>query len=476
MATFLVNSGLKSLFLSLLFGLLLVGCGSDYRVNDGNGNGGNLANVEDGDNTKNPGDIEDIEDPEDNWDTGYKISFFDSNLNLIDSVSELNNNVNITAIAEELGITGAMYTASGTSSVIGNPYYEEYNLDQDTRFYSIAGIKEISNQAELNNIRNALSGKYILVDDIDLDNAGSGFSATGWTSIGGSASAKQFKGIFNGNGHAIRGIWVNVSSNYVGLFGYVSGATIKNLIVEVADGSAIKGAQYVGGIVGFATEGSFVKNTCVKGAVKGSSTGVGGIVGHLRGSYIVNSCYEGSINGNGYVGGVAGHVREGSLIKNSYSIGAVISTGANAGGIAGYVAQDDTSVINSYSTATVSGTTYIGGIVGRVYGLHSSIIQNNAAINPSVTGSGTTYRNRVLSDDGAYIGNIANNYALATMGGTFTQSDTARHGISKNANELKSQIAYEDGLFWNFGNDDDNPWVLGAYGNYPYPTLYWETN
>lgn len=57
-----------------------------------------------------------------------------------------------------------------------------------------------------------------------------------------------FKGNFDGNHNTIGGLNINRAGNNVGLFGYISGATIKNLTVN----GSVKGSQYVGGVVGYA--------------------------------------------------------------------------------------------------------------------------------------------------------------------------------------------------------------------------------
>lgn len=58
----------------------------------------------------------------------------------------------------------------------------------------------------------------------------------------------SFAGNFDGNYKAISGLNINKSGNYIGLFGCVSGATIKNLTVN----GSVKGSSNVGGVVGYA--------------------------------------------------------------------------------------------------------------------------------------------------------------------------------------------------------------------------------
>lgn len=80
----------------------------------------------------------------------------------------------------------------------------------------------ISNEEEFNNIRNNLSGKYILMNNIDL----SGYS--NWTPIGNSTA--PFTGELNGNKFTINSLtFSDYSSVNVGVFGVVSYGLLQNI-------------------------------------------------------------------------------------------------------------------------------------------------------------------------------------------------------------------------------------------------------
>lgn len=76
---------------------------------------------------------------------------------------------------------------------------------------------------------------------VDITNM-SGFS----TPIG--TNTAVFSGFFDGNNKTLSGININRAGDYVGLFGYTSGATIQNLTIS----GSVKGSKYVGGVVGYA--------------------------------------------------------------------------------------------------------------------------------------------------------------------------------------------------------------------------------
>ena len=95
-----------------------------------------------------------------------------------------------------------------------------------------------------------LSGSYELGADIDLGGAD-------WTPIGNNAA--PFTGTFRGNDRAILNLACTNSlsgSDYRGLFGCASGATIESVSVS----GTVAGKQYVGGLVGCITGGTVISN------------------------------------------------------------------------------------------------------------------------------------------------------------------------------------------------------------------------
>ncbi|MDR0746521.1 MAG: hypothetical protein LBE89_01370, partial [Helicobacteraceae bacterium] len=157
----------------------------------------------------------------------------------------------------------------------------------------------------------------------------------------------------------------------------------------------------------------------------------------------------------------------------SYSTGNISGT-QYIGGIVGE-ADSGSSITNSYATGDVSGSEKVGGIAGYTYGL---TIENNAAINPSVSASSSDV-NKIV---GYIYGSptISNNFALETM--SITPNGSGNAGTTKTIVELKTQSTYESvisgdglgGLGWKFGNDALNPWRIDANKNDGLPYLYWE--
>ena len=233
-------------------------------------------------------------------------------------------------------------------------------------------------------------------DDGNVTN-GSSFKA--WRPMGMADENGEgyYKGIFDGNGHSISGLYVNrdesddVDDRFkvgIGLFGYYSGVT-RNLsvldsymrgkdciggICGYNDGGTIQncysaatvcGDSYIGGICGRSEGDSIIENCYNTGYVYGATRSIGGICGDN--SATLQGCYNvGNVNGKFYVGGIVGE-SSGSgntiWIKDCYNRGNVIGDTKDIGGIGGYIGSS--LVENCYSQATVSGNTNVGGICGN---------------------------------------------------------------------------------------------------------------
>ncbi|MDY0416008.1 MAG: GLUG motif-containing protein [Pseudomonas sp.] len=292
-------------------------------------------------------------------------------------------------------------TTAGGATVAGYelillPYLTNVTADADksvtTLFEGGMGVDgnayTITNWTQLQNLNhsNILSQNYFfsLLNSIDSSTAdytdlasATANGGKGWNSIGNSAS--QFKGNFDGTNKTISNLYINdATSDYIGLFGYINSATIKNIGVVNAN---VSGKDDVGGLVGFA-KNSTIESSYTTGAVSGNGA-VGGLVGlnlGLDGDAIIKNSYStANVTGGSSTGGLVG--KNGAeingaepakaTIENSYATGKVTGT-SNVGGLVGhneaYVdggsGTSTATIKNSYATGEVSGTSSSGGLIG----------------------------------------------------------------------------------------------------------------
>ena len=205
-------------------------------------------------------------------------------------------------------------------------------------------------------------------------------TGTGFMPIGNRVDGENmriFKGNFDGNNHIISHLYSNYpEANYVGLFGIVESAVIKNITIS---NSYIKGGGAVG-TIGFSSNYSLIKNILSKNNSYISNIGYkGSIVGQLIDSEVSN-CTSDSLTINNSeitsqeknIGGIVGYANN-STINNNTNGGNVNSQNKYIGGIIGYA--NNSTINNNTNKAKIVSTNYaVGGIVGI---LEKSIVSNN---------------------------------------------------------------------------------------------------
>jgi len=263
---------------------------------------------------------------------------------------------------------------------------------------------------DLQGINGNLSGYYALGSNIDATATSSWNSGAGFTPLGNSTT--NFTGSFNGLGHTISNLTINVpSASDVGLFGYTgTGSVIQNVGLL---GGSVTGDDIVGGLVGL--NNGTVSNSYATGNVSGSEY-VGGLVGYNAGS-ISNSYATGSVSGYlpasefGGFGGLVGFNE--STVTDSYATGGVSSSSLYPD-IGGLVGWNEGTISNSYATGSVSGSTGSGGsyYIGGLVGLNDFNISNSYA-----TGAvkGGYY---VGGLTGFSEGTVSTSYATGSVSGT----------------------------------------------------------
>ena len=218
-----------------------------------------------------------------------------------------------------------------------------------------------------------LTGHYVLTADLSSSTADYGWTASstangglGFKPIGDASTnsfASMFSGTFDGQGHTIAHLTIRSSNPYVGLFGYTSNATLRNVGLVDASVTGTLGYDRVGGLVGYHYGGS-ITQAYVTGNVAGTGNGstVGALAGASEGD-ITLAYATGSVKG-GYVGGLVGVLYSGGSIRQAYATGRVqgnLAVGGLVGSSAGSVAADSFYATTDESGASInnSGSTGI---------------------------------------------------------------------------------------------------------------------
>jgi hypothetical protein len=277
---------------------------------------------------------------------------------------------------------------------------------------------------------------FKLVADINM----AGFNGTQYKIIGNSTT--RFTGTFDGNGHKISNLtyMTTASVDYVGIFGYIADATIKNLGIENINIST-EGGEYAGGLIGcgFGT----ITNCYSTGeivSIASSYSYVGGLIG-FQNSCSITNCY--------------------STISVTSSSSSTSSVSAYAGGLVGY--QKYGSITNCYSTGSVTSSTpsysYAGGLVGRQNNSTSARIEKCYSTGAVFVSGSTIYKGGLCGYKNGSSSVIICCYFLD------------RAGLNNGCGEpLTDELMKQQGSFadWNF----ENVWKICDGMNYP--RLQWQ--
>lgn len=145
----------------------------------------------------------------------------------------------------------------------------------------------------------------------------------------GDADFQRFAGTYDGDGHAIIGMYNNNAKNSgTGVFNFIEGATVKNLVVKDAYVSA---NANVGLVVGSADKNSLIINCQSSGFIYCGGSYHAGIVGCLSESKMVNCFSDGYIWAKNQTGGLCGRIMKSSYVGNSYFNGWIGGVYSNLG-------------------------------------------------------------------------------------------------------------------------------------------------
>lgn len=191
-----------------------------------------------------------------------------------------------------------------------------------------------------------LNGDFILMNDIDL-------SGVNWNPIG--INSAPFTGHLDGNGHKISNLTID-TSNYTnrssfGLFGYISFATIEDLVIEDFEFTSenIEKTYYVGALAGIDLT-DLSSSTNEEPLIKEITTSGSYVVAKQSSSYPV------------YAGGLFGKVSFEIISNCKNFIG--ITNASHAGGLVG-TATKMMYALNSSNEGQINSTLYAGGLLGK---------------------------------------------------------------------------------------------------------------
>lgn len=204
-----------------------------------------------------------------------------------------------------------------------------------------------------------------------------------WTPI-------NMTGIFDGDGHAIQGVYLTSTTGNVGLFATVTG-TVQNLRLlnsyfacTDTSGTGFDQYQFVAPMGSIAGTLAGTLDTVYSDAIVDHTGGAhaGGLVGIITSTTttnkITNSCFAGRVTGHMSVGGILGVLKD-TQVTISHCLNSGLITGGEAsGGLCGYVYNDKGATtlaeltleecinVGKHVKGTFQGYNFYGSMIGAV--------------------------------------------------------------------------------------------------------------
>lgn len=230
-----------------------------------------------------------------------------------------------------------------------------------------------------------------LTANIDLN-------GTAWTPIGNSTN--KYAGTFDGQGYAILNFDYTATSDYNGLFGYISNATVKNFSIS-----------------GTLTSDGFTKN-----GVVGCATGTAKVSG-IHSSMTVNvlNC---KAHTGGIVGGDTGVTTDKIVVDGCEFSGTLTHSGTGdcQAGIMGYTGYS--TIRNCIFSGTINGeTSRYAGILGYCKQPSFGGVQNCLSIGKITVSSDSSNKGSIIGTwNGNATSNVKNNYYCLKEGSNITRA------------------------------------------------------
>lgn len=357
------------------------------------------------------------------------------------------------------GSTGSGTEDDGEGGSTGSDYYSNYT-DDDLTYDEAAGVYTIYTERGLYVwargiwTNGAPEAGAVLAADIELGNDMPDGFAEDWNwgevDLWGDIT-------FDGAGHTIRGMRIENDHSCHGFFRTMrGGAEVINLTVEGSMRYTGDDARYYAGGIAGECNGGRIENCTFRGTIDGGEvdatgysrtdlTMIGGIVGYAHDGSTIKGCTaEGTFTAGGsfsQVGGIVGQNYMQSLsqtVIDCHSTEDCHVTGAMAGGIVGYLYGGSTELRDCSSGAEVIGLSEGGGIIGYLDGR-------------GITGCHTTETCRVSSP--RYAGGLVGRFSNGCLAGCYSLAEVT-------GTESESRTGYAGGLV-GFGDSDE--YIVGCY-------------
>ena len=328
--------------------------------------------------------------------------------------ADKDNYKNITAVDVTINLRSHKYTNGfceycggiAPAQLVGTNHHQEL-INTHEGYYAIENAGQLCWFAGLVNgtltdgTSQNTTAKGVLIGNIDLA------SISNWTPIGNESN--RFGGTFDGKNFKVQNLSITQQGNYTGLFGYASGATMKNICI---DGNiTLTTTTYT---EGYGSIAGRMDNSTISNC-------------HSSMNFTINTVMAASENCIGHIGGIVGKMDESKSTDSNVSgcsYSGTMNLGNNkvnvAAGIVGYAIWSDVPITNCSFTGTIKSECNDAIVIGGIFGYTRS--EGNVKVTNCLQ-AGTLEKTGNSSLTGILIGQINIGYgANAVINNYYTSS------------------------------------------------------
>ncbi len=291
-------------------------------------------------------------------------------------------------------------------------------------------------------IQNGHSANIKLIQDVDL---------TGFSGFGNGDNVVPFKDEFDGQGHWLKNLRIDVQVKNAGLFGMTEGANIHDLGLDNAYVKTAWNYANAGGVVGNAKNTTINRVAVTGGSYVEGYDHVGAIAGNIGGSSVISNCMSDItvLSGAYQAGGLVG-TSSGLILENCLFTGEVRNNNYNASGLIALIDSEKapTVIRNNISAASQIWVGRSDGVfpIINTGGRKATYVNNRVA-------ASTLFAMSHWDDDNKGEESSTRNYTNANDNNGLTTADA----------DMKVKSFYTETMGWDMEND----WTFAATGRYP---------
>ncbi len=334
--------------------------------------------------------------------------------------------------------------------------------------YLISGAKHVFNMNADGVLEQGKKTWFKMIDDVDMSSVDAS-----WVPLN-AVNPYGCEVDFDGGGHTIDNFYCDATDRCPGfftvLYGSMHDVSFTNAEVIKSNDQNGHPVGIIAGYGGYEARPTVVYNVHVQGSVNAQNVnGVGGMFGRVNSIDIESCSADVRIYArNNYVGGIFGYDTGRSFVRNCWTSGS-LEASQRVGGICGGPIKSETAIVNCYSLCSILASFCMGGIGGHCN------LDKASSVSPGTTYPDNVFEKCIAWNEKISARNVSSGDKSHYSGGAIVAYTSTHNYLTDCMRRADLDFQeYSDlfGLYDQANSTPDNPLsintVSGANYNFPY--------